>query len=82
MQLIINPHKNLAVPEKSIQRNNQGNFVYKIEDNTAKQIYVKTGSRTKGLIEITSDNIKENDLIVTEGVIKINNEAKIKILKD
>lgn len=79
--LIINPHKNLAVPEESIQRNNQGNFIYKIDGDIAKQLYVKTGSRTNSLIEMTADNIKEDDLVVTEGLTKINDGAKIKIIE-
>jgi len=80
--LIINPHKNLAVPEESIQRNNQGNFIYKIDGDTAKQLYVKTGTRTKGLIEITSDDIKEGNLIVTEGMTKIGDGAKVKLINE
>lgn len=82
VKLIINPHENLAVPEKSIQRNNQGNFVYKIDSDIAKQLYVKTGLRTNGLIEIISDNIKDNDIIVTEGMPQISDGAKVKILEE
>lgn len=78
--LIINPHKNLAIPEKCIQRNNQGNFIYKIDSNTAKQIYVKTGIRTNGLIEIISNDINEGDLVVIEGMTKINDGSKVKII--
>jgi len=82
VQLIINPHKNLTVPEGSIQRNNQGNFIYKIDNDTVKQIYVKTGTRTKGLIEIISNDIQENDLVVTEGMTKISDGEKIKIIME
>ncbi len=82
VKLIINPHENLAVPEKSIQRNNQGNFVYKIDGDIAKQLYVKTGLRTNGLIEIISDNIKDSDIIVTEGMPQISDGAKVKILNE
>lgn len=80
--LVLNPHENLAVPEGSIQRNNQGNFIYKIDGDIAKQIYVKIGLRTNGLIEVTSDDIHQGDLVVTEGMTKINEGAKVKILED
>ncbi|WP_341786858.1 efflux RND transporter periplasmic adaptor subunit [Rickettsia endosymbiont of Cantharis rufa] len=82
VMLIINPHKNLAVSESCIQRNNQGNFIYKIDGDTIKQLYVKTGTRTKGLIEIISDDIKEGDLVVTEGMTKIGDGSKIRILEE
>nr|WP_016830714.1 efflux RND transporter periplasmic adaptor subunit [Rickettsia conorii] len=80
--LIINPHKNLTVPESCIQRNNQGTFIYKIEGYTIKQLYVKIGTRTEGLIEIISDDIKAGDLVVTEGMTKIGDGSKVKILEE
>ncbi|MFV9876760.1 efflux RND transporter periplasmic adaptor subunit [Rickettsia conorii] len=80
--LIINPHKNLTVPESCIQRNNQGNFIYKIDGYTIKQLYVKIGTRTEGLIEIISDDIKAGDLVVTEGMTKIGDGSKVKILEE
>ncbi|BDU60449.1 RND transporter [Candidatus Rickettsia kotlanii] len=82
VMLIINPHKNLTVPESCIQRNNQGNFIYKIDGCTIKQLYVQIGTRTEGLIEIISDNIKAGDLVVTEGMTKIGNGSKVKILEE
>ncbi|KJW02564.1 hlyD secretion family protein [Rickettsia endosymbiont of Ixodes pacificus] len=82
VMLILNPHKNLTVPESCIQRNNQGNFIYKIDSDTVKQLYVKIGTRTEGLIEITSDDIKEGDLVVTEGMTKISDGSKVKILEE
>ncbi|WP_412708396.1 efflux RND transporter periplasmic adaptor subunit [Candidatus Rickettsia kedanie] len=82
VMLIINPHKNLTVPESCIQRNNQGNFIYKIDGDTVKQLYVKIGTRTEGLIEITSNDIKEGDLVVNEGMTKIGDGSKVKILEE
>ncbi len=81
VMLIINPHKNLTVPESCIQRNNQGNFIYKVDGDTVKQLYVKIGTRTEGLIEITSDDIK-GDLVVTEGMTKIGDGSKVKIIEE
>ncbi|AFB21248.1 efflux RND transporter periplasmic adaptor subunit [Rickettsia canadensis] len=82
VMLIINPHKNLTVPESCIQRNNQGHFIYKIDGDTSKQLYVKIGTRTEGLIEIISNDIKEGDLVVTEGMTKISDGSKVKILEE
>ncbi|WP_347938663.1 efflux RND transporter periplasmic adaptor subunit [Rickettsia oklahomensis] len=81
VMLIINPHKNLTVPESCIQRDNQGNFIYKIDGDTSKKLYVKIGTRTEGLIEIISNDIQEGDLVVTEGMTKIGDGSKVKILE-
>ncbi|AAU03811.1 efflux RND transporter periplasmic adaptor subunit [Rickettsia typhi] len=83
VQLIINPHQNLTIPESCIQRNNQGHFIYKIVDgNTVKQVYVQIGTRTEGRIEITANDIKEGDLVVIEGMTKINDGSKVKIFDE
>ncbi|AFE49157.1 efflux RND transporter periplasmic adaptor subunit [Rickettsia prowazekii] len=83
VKLIINPHQNLTIPESCIQRNNQGHFIYKIIDgNTVKQVYVQIGTRTEGRIEITSNDIKEGDLVVIEGMTKIDDGSKVKIFDE
>jgi RND family efflux transporter MFP subunit len=79
--LILNMHRNLAVPEQSIQRNNKGNFVYKIDANIVKQIYVEIGSRTNGLIEIISKDIHEGEQVVVEGATKIHDRSEVKLLE-
>ncbi|MFV9856249.1 MAG: efflux RND transporter periplasmic adaptor subunit, partial [Rickettsia aeschlimannii] len=43
---------------------------------------VKIGTRTEGLIEIISDDIKAGDLVVTEGMTKIGDGSKVKILEE
>ncbi|MFY9590280.1 efflux RND transporter periplasmic adaptor subunit [Rickettsia endosymbiont of Halotydeus destructor] len=80
--LIINPHKNFAVPEQCVQRNNQGNFIYKIDNNIVKQLYVEIGSRANGLIEITSKDIQAGDLVVAEGMTKIDDGTEVTLLEN
>jgi len=72
VELIINKHSSLAIPEQCIQRNNHGNFIYKIdENNIVKLVYVTIGNRANNLIAINSQDIKEGDKIVLEGLTKV-----------
>jgi len=81
-EIIFDKHKALALPEKTILKNNKGNFVYLIsEDNLVKQIYVQTGIRTNEMIEIISSDLKEGDLIIMEGLTKVHDGAKVSIIK-
>jgi RND family efflux transporter MFP subunit len=80
-ELIINKHFGLVIPELSVLKNDNGNFIYKIEENNIlKQIYIKLGSRLGESIELISNEIKEGDLVVTEGLTKVYEGAHIVIL--
>lgn len=77
-EIIYNQHQGLAVPEKAVLRNNTGNFVYKITaENIIKQVYINTATRTDDMIEFTSNDLQEGDLIVIEGLTKVFDNAKV-----
>ena len=81
-EIIFDKHKALALPEKTLLKNNKGNFVYTIsEDSLVKQVYVKTGIRTNEMIEIISPDLKEGDSIIMDGLTKIYDGAKVSIIK-
>lgn len=82
-QIIFNKHRALALPEKTILKNNKGNFLYAIsEENKIKQIYVKTGTRTDNMIEIISDDLKEDDLVVLEGLTRVYEGIQVQIIEE
>lgn len=82
-RIIFNKHKSPAIPEKTILKNNKGNFVYAIsEDNTVKQVYIETGTRTDDMIEIISDELKEGDLIVLDGLTKVYEGVQVQIIEE
>lgn len=82
-QIIFDKHKALALPEKAILKNDKGNFVYAIsEENKIKRIYVKTGTRTGNMIEIISDELNENDLVVLEGLTKVYEGLQVNITEE
>ena len=81
IDLITNKHKSLAIPEQSVQSNSDGDFIYKINGNKVQQIYVTLGSRVNELVEIISDQIKDGDEVVYEGLTKINDGTEVSIIK-
>ncbi|WP_375318698.1 efflux RND transporter periplasmic adaptor subunit [Candidatus Tisiphia endosymbiont of Oplodontha viridula] len=81
IDLIINKHRNLAVPSQSVQSNSKGEyFVHKLNDNKVQQLYVKLGTSLNSLTEIIADGIKEGDMIIVEGITKINDGSIVKLL--
>jgi RND family efflux transporter MFP subunit len=81
VQLILNKHKGLAIPESAVLKNEKGSFVYKIEDNNiVRQLYVNLGTRTSNMIEVLSVDIKDGDLIVLEGLTKVQEGAQVEVI--
>ncbi len=70
--------KSLGVPDTSIMLEGNKAYVYKVlEDNSVKKIEIKIGSRDQGFVEIL-DGLVEGNIIVAEGLKKINPKGKIK----
>jgi RND family efflux transporter MFP subunit len=77
-EIVFNRHKALALPEKAVLKNNQGDFIYVITpENKAKQVYVKLGIRTNDMIELLSTELKEGDMIVVDGLTKVYDGAAV-----
>lgn len=70
-----------AVPELSLVREGDTSFVYVIgPDQKAKRMPVKTGGRDGGLVEII-EGLSAGDRLVTEGVVKLSEGAKVRTEK-
>ncbi|WP_341764375.1 hypothetical protein [Candidatus Tisiphia endosymbiont of Beris chalybata] len=65
-----------------IVTNNQGDFIYKINNNIAEKLYVKLGVSLNNLTEIISNEITEGDLIVIEGLTKISDGSYVNLLPE
>ena len=73
-----NQRNSLGVPDTSIMLEGNKAYVYKVlKDNTVKKIEIKIGSRDRGFVEIL-DGLVEGNIIVAEGLKKINPKGKIK----
>jgi membrane fusion protein (multidrug efflux system) len=79
-EIIYNEVISLGVPEESVVQQGNTAIVYKIIDNqTVARIEVKTGVRNLGYIQIIS-GLTEGDQIIVQGVSKVRDKSKIKLI--
>ena len=72
----------VAVPELALVREGDGRYIYTVDkDRKAKRIAVSTGGRDGNLIEVTQ-GLNPGDKIVTEGVVKLSEGAKVRVAGD
>ena len=80
IKIIYDKREQLGIPENSLLIQGETAFVYKVlEDNTVNKIKVKIGKRNFGKVSII-DGLSLGDKIVTEGISKVRDKVKIKIL--
>jgi multidrug efflux pump subunit AcrA (membrane-fusion protein) len=61
-----------------VLKNNRGDFVYAVTpENKVKQVFVTLGVRTNNMIELLSNELKEGDLIVLDGLTKVHDGAEV-----
>ena len=80
IKIIYNKKEQLGIPENSILIQGETAFVYKVlEDNTVNKVEIKIGKRNFGKVSIV-EGLSLGDKIVTEGISKVRDKIKIKIL--
>lgn len=80
IKFFLNTHNALVIPEKSVMKNDIGNFVFLVsDDNMVKQTYVTLGYRLDGKIEVIS-GLKENDKIILEGLTNVYDGSTVEVL--
>ena len=80
IKIIYNKKEQLGIPENSLLVQGSTAFVYKVlEDNTVEKVEVKIGKRNFGKVSII-DGLYLGDKIVAEGISKVRDKIKIKIL--
>jgi len=80
IKVIYDEIEQIGVPESAVTIQGKGAFVYIINDNTAERKNIKIGKRNFGKVSVIS-GVSEGDKVVSEGVSKIRNKAKVKIIK-
>ena len=82
INLFKNPREALLIPEESLIKKSDKNYVYLIEQKEDKTIAslkeVTIGQRQVGYIEALS-GVQENDLVVTHGVVKLRDGSPVSI---
>ena len=79
-EIIYNKVQAIGVSESSILVQGKTNFVYKVlEDSSVKKMEVEVGKRSFGKVMVLN-GLNINDKIIKEGISKVRNKMKVKIV--
>ena len=79
VKVIYDEINQIGVPESAVTIQGSTAFVYTVKDDTAEKKDIKIGKRNFGKVSVIS-GINEGDFVITEGISKVRNNAKIKII--
>ncbi len=79
VKIIYEETEEIGVPESAVIIQGETAFVYVVNDEIAEKRDVKIGKRNFGKVSILS-GINEGDLVISEGVSKVRDKAKVKII--
>ena len=80
VKVIYNEINQIGVPESALTIQGDTAFVYIVNNDVAEKKNVEIGKRNFGKVSIVS-GISEGDLVISEGVSKVRNKTKVKIIK-
>ena len=79
VKIIYDEINQIGVPESAVTIQGSTSFVYIVKNNTAEKRNIKIGNRNFGKISVVS-GIEEGDMVISEGVSKVRNKSKVKII--
>ena len=79
VKIIYDETKEIGVPESAVTIQGNTAFVYIVNEETAEKRDIVIGKRNFGKVSVLS-GISEGDLVISEGVSKVRNKAKVKII--
>ena len=79
VKVIYNEINQIGVPESALTIQGDTAFVYIVDSDVAEKKNVEIGKRNFGKISIVS-GVSEGDLVISEGVSKVRNKTKVKII--
>ena len=79
VKIIYDEINQIGVPESAVTIQGSTAFVYTVSNETAEKKNIEIGKRNFGKVSVLS-GIDEGDIVITEGVSKVRNNAKIKII--
>ncbi len=79
VKVIYNEINQIGVPESAVTIQGDTAFVYIINDNVAEKRNIKIGKRNFGKVSVVS-GLSKGDIVVSEGVSKVRNKSKVKII--
>ena len=79
VKVIYDEINQIGVPESAVTIQGNTAFVYVVNTNIAEKKNISMGKRNFGKVSIIS-GINEGDTVISEGVSKVRNKAKVKII--
>ncbi len=79
VKIIYDEINQIGVPESAVTIQGSTSFVYIVKNNIAEKRNIKIGNRNFGKISVET-GIKEGDMVISEGVSKVRNKSKVKII--
>ena len=79
VKIIYEETDEIGVPESAVTIQGETAFVYIVNNEIAEKKDIKIGKRNFGKVSIVS-GINEGDLVISEGVSKVRDKAKVKII--
>ena len=79
VKIIYEETDEIGVPESAVTIQGETAFVYIVNNEIAEKKNIKIGKRNFGKVSIIS-GINEGDLVISEGVSKVRDKAKVKII--
>ncbi len=79
VKVIYNETDQIGIPESAVTIQGDTAFVFVVNNDTAEQKNIKIGKRNFGKVSVLS-GISEGDIVISEGVSKVRNKAKVKVV--
>ena len=79
VKVIYDEINQIGVPESAVTIQGNTAFVYIVNSDTVEKKNIKMGKRNFGKVSILS-GLNEGDVVISEGVSKVRNKAKVKII--
>ena len=79
VKIIYDEINQIGVPESAVTVQGNTAFVYIVNDETVEKKDIKIGKRYFGKVSVLS-GINEGDIVIAEGVSKVRDKAKVKII--
>ncbi len=79
VKIIYEETDEIGIPESAVTIQGNLAFVYVVNNEIAEKKDIKIGKRNFGKVSVLS-GINEGDLVISEGISKVRNKAKVKII--
>ncbi len=79
VKVIYNEINQIGVPESAVTIQGNTAFVYIVKNNVAEKRDIKIGKRNFGKVSVVS-GLSKGDVVISEGVSKVRNKSKVKII--